>query len=214
VLTEVQQALLVRDGPRLEIERRLIDGINEGGRRKADGERLAGLQRALGLAFSQMKAVLKDGEALNEPLEAGHDELKRPTIETIEKAPEAAGDERLSDVQAGLRRAVSETQTVNFDFDPLHDPFDDGDDAFVRHLLEGIRERPLPGNLTDPTVGSAQAVSEKQTVTTGDQPAHDVFDAQDNTFVGDLMKGTPDPPRESADHTDAVPLQKLPETTN
>ena len=160
-----------------------------------------------------MKAVLKGGEALNEPLEAGHDELKRPTIETIEKAaPEAADDERLSDVQVGLRRDVSETQTVRIDCDPLHDPFDDGDDAFVRHLLEGIRERPLPETLTDPTVGSAQAVSEMQTVTTGDQPAHDVFDAQDSTFLGDLMKSTPDPPRESADHTDAVPLQELPET--
>ena len=78
VLTEVQQALLVRDGPRLEIERRLIDGINEGGRRKADGERLASLQRGLSLAFSQMKAVLKDGEALNEPLEAEHDEPRAP----------------------------------------------------------------------------------------------------------------------------------------
>jgi hypothetical protein len=213
VLTEVQQALLVRDGSRLEIERRLIDGINEGGRRKDDGARLASLQLGLSVAFSQMKAVFNDGAALKEPLEAGHDELKRPAIETIEKAaPEAADDERLSEVQVELRRAVSETETVRNDFDPLHDPFDDGDDAFVRQLLEGIPERTLPENLTDPTLGSAQAVSEMQTVTTGDQPAHDVFDAQDSTFVGDLMKGTPDPPRESADHTDAVPLQELPET--
>ena len=116
-------------------------------------------------------------------------------------------------MQVGLRRAVSETQTVRIDVDPLHDdPFDDADDAFVRHLLEGIHERPLPENLADPAVGSAQAVSEMQTVTTDDQPAHDVFDAQDETFVGGLMKGTPGPPRESADQTDAEPLQELPET--
>ena len=101
VLTEVQQALLVRDGPRFDIERRLIDGIDEGVREKADGERVASLQRGLTLAFSEMQAVLKDGEALNEPLEAEHDDLERPTIETISKAAaEAADEEGLREMQA------------------------------------------------------------------------------------------------------------------
>jgi hypothetical protein len=213
VLTDVQQALLVRDGSRLEIERRLIDGIDEGVRKKPDGDRLAGLQRGLTLAFSEMRAVLKDGGALNEPLETGHDELERPGIETIDKAAaEAAGSNRLLDVQDGLRQAVSETQTVGIDFDTLQDPFDDTDYAFVRDLLEGIRERPLPENLMDPTVGSAQAVSAVQTVTTGDQPAHEVFDAEDSTFVDSLMKRTPGPPRESAGQNEAEPLPELPKT--
>src|SRR5206468_12001683 len=114
VLIEVQQALLVRDGSRLEIERRLIDGINEGARKKAEGERLVSLQGGLTRAFSEMQAALKDGKALGEPFEAEHDELKRPTIETIDKA---AAEPEL---------------------------FDDADDAFVRHLLKGIREPPLP----------------------------------------------------------------------
>jgi len=213
VLTDVQQALLVRDGSRLEIERRLIEGIDDGVRKTPDGKRLAGLQRGLTLAFSEMRAVLKDGEALNEPVETGHDELERPSIETIDKAAaDAADSNRLSDVEVGLRQAVSETQTVGSDFDTLHDPFDDTDEAFVRHLLEGIRERPLPENLTDPTVGSAQAVSAVQTVTTGDQPAHEVFDAEDNTFVDSLMTRTPGTPRESAGQTDADPLPELPKT--
>jgi hypothetical protein len=81
----------------------------------------------------------------------------------------------------------------------------------VRHLLEGRREPPLPEKLTDPTVGSAQPVSETQTVTPGDQRAHAVFDAQDDAFVVRLMEGAPDPTRESADQTDPQPLQKLPE---
>jgi hypothetical protein len=185
VLTEVQQALLVRDAPRrLEVERRLIDGIDDGPRTKADGERLASLQRGLTLAFSRMQAVLKDGATVTEPLEAEHDALERPGIETIDKAATAAADdERLEDV------------------DPLHEPFDDADDAFVNRLLEGIRPTPLPENLTDPTVRPAKAVSGMPTVTTGDQPAHDVFDAQDATFVRRLMN-TPGPPRESADQSD------------
>jgi hypothetical protein len=194
VLTEVQQALLVRDASRrLEIERRLIDGIEEGPRTKADGERLATLQRGLTLAFSQMQAVLKDGPTLKEPLEAEHDALERPGIETIDKVATAvADDERLEDV------------------DPLHEPFDDVDDAFVHHLLQGIRATPRPENLTDPTPGPAKAESGMQTVPTGDQPAPDVFDAQDTAFVSGLMK-TPGPPRESADETDAGPLQEIPQ---
>jgi hypothetical protein len=149
--------------------------------------------------------VFKDEEALNEPFEAEHDELERPTIETIDKAAAEAA-ERLSDVQVLLRRAVSETTVT--DVDPLSELFDDADDAFVRHLLEGMREPPLPENLTNPRVGSAQAVSETPTVTAGDQPAHDVFDAQDDAFVVRLMEGTPGTTRESADQTDAQPLKE------
>ena len=78
VLTEVQQALLVRGAPRrLEIERRLVDGIDEGPVTKADGERLACLQRGLTLAFSRVQAVLKDGAAPKEPFEGEHDPLVR-----------------------------------------------------------------------------------------------------------------------------------------
>jgi hypothetical protein len=195
VMTEVQQALLVRDGSRLEIERRLVDGIDEGARKKADGERLAGLKGGLTLAVSEMQAVINDRE-----------------VETIDKAAAEAADYKLlSDVQAGLKRAVSETPTV-IDLDPLRELFDDADDAFVRHLLQGIREPPLPDNVTDPTVGSAQAGSEMQTATAGDQRAPDVFDAQDDTFVRSLMEGTPAPARESADQTDPEPLEKLSET--
>jgi hypothetical protein len=218
VLTEVQQALLVRDGFRLEIERRLIDGIVEGARKKADGERLASLQGGLTRTFSEIQAVLEDGKALNQPFEAEHDELERPTIETIDKAAadkaaaEAADYERLSDEQVGLRRAVADTQTVMIDVDPLPELFDDADDAFVRHLLEEMREPPLPQSFTDPTAGSARAASERQTVTAGDEPAHDVFDAQDVTFVDDLMKRTPGSTRESEDQAGAEPLEELPET--
>ena len=158
VLTEVQQALLVRDGTRLEIERRLIDAIDEGARKKVDGERLASLKGGLTLTVSEMQAVFKDEEALNEPVEAEHHELERPTVETIDKAPAEAA-ERLSDVQVLLRRAVSETQTVTIAVDPLPELFDDADDAFVRHLLEGMREPPLRENLTDPTT-DAQPLEE------------------------------------------------------
>jgi hypothetical protein len=43
----------------------------------------------------------------------------------------------------------------------------------------------------------------------GDQPESDVFDAQDDAFVLGLMESTPGPTRESADQTDAEPLQEL-----
>jgi hypothetical protein len=211
VMIEVQRALLVRDESHLEIERRLVDEIDEGARKKADGERLAALKGGLTLAISEMQAVLNDGEVSSDPFEAEHDELEPPTIEAIDKPAEEAADYKLlHDVEAGLKRAVSGTPTV-IDFDPLHELFDDADDAFVRHLLEGNREPSLPENVTDPTVRSAQAVSEIQTVTAGDQRAPDVFDAQDDTFVRLLMEATPDPARESAGQTDAQPLQELPE---
>src|SRR6185295_14221279 len=71
VLTEVQQALLVRDTSRhLEIERRLVDGIDQGPQMKIDGQRLAAPQRGLTLGVSQMQAVFKDEPALKPPLEA------------------------------------------------------------------------------------------------------------------------------------------------
>ena len=138
-----------------------------------------------------MQAVLNDEEVSSEPFEAEHDELEPPAIETIDQAAAEAADYKLLyDVQAGLKRAVSEAPTV-IDVDPLHDLFDDADDAFVRHLLEGNREPPLPESLADPTAGLAQAVSEMRAVTAGDQPAPDVFDAQDAAFVDRLMKLPP-----------------------
>ena len=78
-------------------------------------------------------------------------------------------------------------------------------------VLEGMREPLLPETLTDPTVGSAQALSERPTVTAGDQLTQNVFDAQDDAFVVRLMEGTPGPTREPAGQTDAQPLQELPE---
>jgi PAS domain-containing protein len=85
VLTEVQQALLMRDASRcVEIERRLVDGINAGPLTKGDRERLASLQRGLTLAFSRMHAVLKDRAASKEPFEVEHHALERPRIETID----------------------------------------------------------------------------------------------------------------------------------
>jgi hypothetical protein len=169
VLTEVQQSLLVRDASRrLEVERRLIDGIDEAPRTKVDGERLASLQRGLTLAFSRVQAVLKDAPTLREPVKAGHDA------------------------------------------DLSHQPFDDADDAFVHHLLESAGATPLPEKLAAPnTVGPAQTVSGTPAETTGDQSAHDVFDAQDATFISRLMN-TPDPPQETVDQTDDEPLVELP----
>jgi hypothetical protein len=67
VLTEVQHALLVRSGSRMDIERRLIDGIDEAARKNADGE-CVDLQGVLTLAFSEMQSVLNDGTALNDTL--------------------------------------------------------------------------------------------------------------------------------------------------
>jgi len=183
-LTEVQQALLVRDGSRLEIERRLADAIDEGPPKKAEGEILASLQGGLTLAVSGMQAVFKDEEA-----------LARPPGETIDKAAAEA----------------AKAQTVLTDVDPLPDLFDDADDTFVRHLLEGMREPPLPEDPADARVGSAQAVSERLTVTAGDQPAHDMFDAQDDAFAVHLMEGSPVQAREPTDETNAQPPHELPE---
>jgi hypothetical protein len=234
VLIEVQQALLVRDGSRVEIERRLIDGIDEGARTKADGERLAGLQGGLTLALSEMQAVLNDGQALKQPFEAEHDGLERSSTETIDKATaEKADRKRLTDVGVGLTPVVSEMQTVMTDVEPPHELFGAADDIFVRHLLEGIGEPALREDRTDPPVGSAQAVSEAQTQTTGDEPLGDVFDAEDDAFVRSLMERTPVAAPEGADDerstdmpegptqavvepqtglADGEPLQELPET--
>jgi hypothetical protein len=242
VLIEVQQALLVRDGFHVEIERRLVDGIDEGTQKKAAGERLAGLQGGLNLALSEMQAVLADGQAVKKPVEAEHDGLERSSTETIDApvgqpvtqlaAAEVADRKRPAEVPVGLTPVVPETQPVMTDVEPLHELFDDEDDTFVRHLFEGIREPALREDLTDSSVGSAQAVSEMQTVTTGDEPLHDVFDAEDDTFVRRLMKSTPVAARKSADHerrtdmpkgltqavveaqtvlADGEPLQELPE---
>jgi len=71
VLTEVHQALLVRDTSRhLQIERRLVDGIDDGPQMKVDGDRLVALQRGLTQAFSKMQVVFKDEPAQKPPLEA------------------------------------------------------------------------------------------------------------------------------------------------
>jgi hypothetical protein len=190
VLTEVQQALLVKDSSRFAIERRLIDGIDEVAQTKVDGERLAGLQRGWTAAFSRMKTALKDGAAVNVPLEAEHDEPERPGNQPIEinVASAAASDEGLKDVQ--VTRAASERQTAKVDVDPEHEPFDDADHAFVQHLLEGIHATPLP-DLADPTVRFARAVPETQTVTTDDEGVNDIFDIPDDTFADGLMKVTP-----------------------
>ena len=168
VLTEVQQALLVKDASRrLEVERRLIEGIDEAPQTKIDGERLASVQNGLTQAFSRMQAVFEDGAPVK---------------------PLAAEPEAIEPV------------------DPLHEPFDDADDAFVNDLLQGIRA--LPEKRADPTAVPAKAVSATQTATTSDPAADDVFDDLDATFVRELMN-TPAPARKPADQTDADPLQDL-----
>ena len=162
VLTEVHQALLVRDTSRhLEIERRLIDGIDEGPQMKVDGDRLVALQRGLTQAFSQMQVVFKDEPAPKQPLEA---------------EPERAEDADL-----------------------LHEPFDDADDAFIQQLLEGTHANRVPETHPDPKAGGpAHAVSGMPALKTDDQPADDMFDANDATFARRLMD-TPGPLPRSAE---------------
>jgi hypothetical protein len=210
VLTEVQQALLVRDASRFAIERRLIDGIDDVARTKVDGERLATIQSGWTSAFSRMKTALKDGAAPNGPTKLEDDEPEHPIDKPVDKAASpAAGDEELRDVQVGLTAAASGSQTAPIDVDPEHEPFDDADSAFVQHLLEGIHATPLP-DFAGRTARTARAVFESQTVTTDDDAAHDVFDALDDTFACSLMMRTPGLPRESADQADAEALQELP----
>jgi hypothetical protein len=197
----------------VEIERRLIDGIDEAARKKADGERLAGLQGKLTSAFSEMQAVLTDGEVLKAPpFEAEHHRLERPSTEMIdEAAAERADRGRLTDVQVAPTPVVSEMQTITTDVEPPGALFDDADDTFVRHLLRGTREPALPEDpSTSSPLGFWQPISEPQTVTTGDEPLPDVFDAEDDTFVRDLMKRTSVAAPEGTD--DGEPLQELPKT--
>ena len=113
------------------------------------------------------------------PLEAEHDPLERPSVETV---------------------------------DSLHEPFDDADDAFVHHLLEGGNgAAPLPGNLPDAkTVAPVPAVPVMPALTAGDESGDDVFDAQDAAFACGLMD-THGAPRESVDQADADPTQELPQ---
>jgi len=66
LLTEIQQALLIRDGSGAELQRRLIKGIDEAARQKAHRERLEGLQEELKEAVSQMQAVLASDAPLQE----------------------------------------------------------------------------------------------------------------------------------------------------
>jgi len=177
VLTEVQQALLVRDASRrLEVERRLVDGIDEAPQIKIDGQRLATLQRGLTTAFSQVQAVLKGEPAPTQPFAAEQPAPERPAIQTIDKAMPATTDDPLL-----------------ADADLSSEPFDDLDDAFVQQLLEGVRATRAPGTSTDAeSVLATRAASGMSTATTDDQTADDLFDTHDDTFVRRLME-TPEP---------------------
>jgi hypothetical protein len=93
----------------------------------------------------------------------------------------------------------------------VHEPFDDADDAFVHHLLEGIRATPRPAKLPDPKPAApVQAVSATPAATAGDEADDAVFDAQDAAFAAGLMD-THRAPGESDDQADAASPQPLPQ---
>jgi len=106
-MTEVQQALLVRDASRrLEVERRLVDGIVESPQMEVDGQRLAFLQKGLTQAVSRMHSVLTDQPAPEKPIEAEPDAdlLHEP----FDDADDAFVHQLLGDV-GGTRRAEAHT---------------------------------------------------------------------------------------------------------
>ena len=148
LLLEVQQALLVRDASRrVEIERRLVDGIDEGPLTKADGERLASLQRGFTLAFSRMHAILKDGPAAKEPSDPEHEDADL-LHEPFDDADDAFVQRLLEVTHATPRsenlpapetvavvQTVSETQAVTAADQSADAVFDAQDAAFARRLM-------------------------------------------------------------------------------
>jgi hypothetical protein len=152
---DVQQSLLVRDASRrVEIERRLVDGIDERPVTKADGERLASLQRGFTLAFSRVHAILTDGPAakppsqperedadllhepfdlLREPFDDADDAFVHQLLEGTSAAPLPAN---LSDPKtAAAVQAVSATQALTADDESSDAVFDAQDAAFARSLM-------------------------------------------------------------------------------
>lgn len=146
------QALLVRDtSRRLEIERRLIDGIDEGPQMKVGGQRLAALQSGLTLAFSQMQAVFKDGLAPKQPLEAEHERAEDADLlhEPFDDADDAFVHQLLEVIHANRvpetradpktaepAQAVSGMLSLKPDDQPADDIFDAKDATFARRLMD------------------------------------------------------------------------------
>ena len=163
VLTEVQQALLVRDtSRRLEIERRLIDGLDEGPQMKVDGQRLAALQSRMTLAFTQMQAVIKDGPAAKQPLEAKHEPAEDVDLlhEPFDDADDAFVHQLLEGIQANRvpetqtnskttapAKAVSAKLAPETADEPADDIFDAKDATFARRLMDTLG--PLPPSATE-----------------------------------------------------------------
>ena len=156
------QALLVRDtSRRLEIERRLIDGIDEGPQMKVGGQRLAALQSGLTLAFSQMQAVFKDGPAPKQPLEAEHEPGEDADLlhEPFDDADDAFVHQLLEGIHAnrvpethadpktgGRAQPVSEMPALKTDDQPADDIFDATDATFARRLMDTLG--PVPQSST------------------------------------------------------------------
>jgi len=151
LLTEIKQALLVRDASRrLETDPRLVDGKHEGPLTKADGERFASLQNGLTLAFSRLHAVLRDGVAPKEPSDAEHE--RREDADLVHEPFDDADDafvhqllgaratplpENRPDPKAvAPAQAVSVTQAVTAAEQPGDAVFDAQDAAFARGLMD------------------------------------------------------------------------------
>jgi len=152
LLMEVQQALLVRDASRrLEIERRLGDGIDEGPMTKADGERLTSIQSGFTLALSRMHAVLGDRPAETEtsgPQPEDADPQHEPFDDAdgvfVHRLLESTGatplPENLSDPEmVASVEAVSEIQTLTAVDEQADGVFDAQDAAFARCLMSTHR---------------------------------------------------------------------------
>jgi hypothetical protein len=65
-LTDIKQALIVRETAGAKIEHRLIDNMDQAARERVNGERIADLRAELALAVSEMQTVLTDGEPRQE----------------------------------------------------------------------------------------------------------------------------------------------------
>ena len=149
VLTEIKQALLVRDASRrLDADRRLVDGIDEGPLTKADGERFASLQHGLTAAFSRVNAVLKGGSApkekrledadlVHEPFDDADDAFVHQLLEGVGATRRPA---KLADAKpAAPAQAVPGIQAVTAGDDSAEAVFDAQDAAFARGLMNTHR---------------------------------------------------------------------------
>jgi hypothetical protein len=137
VLTEVQQELLVRDEASGEIERRILEVIEEAVRQKAGGAGIAGLRRPPLETIDQGAAEEAHREHTT-PLQGGLTHVVSETQEVltgVEPLHEAfdAADVAFVRQLIGLDEPAPKAP----DPDPEDPVFDTEDDAFVRRLIEG-----------------------------------------------------------------------------